>query len=566
MSKEIESFQDNIRRTFIWFSLTPVIAIVFTAIFLFIFTWSTYMSESNRRDCQNIGSQTELALESFYGMLSDQEFLISTNDGEVEGITDRVFATLYGWTDDYGDIGNLIVLNPEMELLFSSKNSVPDFLVRKEYENWGVWNKIRKYPNMTNTILYNGNLYVVRGVYRKDELRYALVYQVPSQVIANIINNQNRFCIVTDSGGWVYLNNTQGLTDEFGQINGLLEGNTGYAKVGGQKYICYESVLGKGLKVYTFSDINRSLRMILILVSIIAVIFIAIIFITYHSTATSSEVYTRDVKKIEDAFEAVQKGNLDVSLHIDSSKEFQTIGNDFNEMLDGLKKQIDQNQELAENAAFSQVKQLESQFNPHFLFNTLDNIRFMAKIDAAAADKMIVSLSGLLRYSIRETREEVTVREDLQHLQFYLNILQIRFNKRFAYNINVSEDIYDCLIPKLLLQPLLENAVKYGFGDKEKLTVNISGYQLKEQLIFVCEDDGVGIDEEMLKGIKEQLSDKGDSSAHFGLYNINRRIQLMYKGDYGLDISSEKGKGTMVRLALPKRVAPSEQEQDIRGE
>ncbi len=562
MNKEIESFQDNIRRTFIWFSLTPVIAIVFTVIFLFIFTWSTYMSESNKRDCQSIGDQTELVLESFYGMLSDQEFLISTNDGEVEGITDRIFATLYSWTDDYGDIGNFMVLSPELELLFSSKNSVPDYLVRKEYDNWGVWNKIRKSPNETGTILYNGYLYVVRGVYRKDELRYALVYQVPSQIIAGIINNQNRYCIVTDPGGWVYLNNTQGLTDEFGQINGLLEGNTGYARVGGQKYLCYETVLDKGLKVYTFSDINRSLRMLIILVSILAVIFIAIIIITYHSTATSSEVYTRDVKKIEDAFEAVQKGNLDVSLNIDSSKEFQTIGNDFNEMISGLKKQIEHNQELAENAAFSQVKQLESQFNPHFLFNTLDNIRFMARIDATAADKMIVSLSGLLRYSIRETKEEVTVREDLRHLQFYLNILQIRFNKRFAYNINVSEDIYDCLIPKLLLQPLLENAVKYGFGNREKLTVTISGYQLKEQLIFVCEDDGVGIDEEMLKGIKQQLTGSEDSSAHFGLYNINRRIQLMYKGDYGLDITSEKNKGTMVRLSLPKRVQSGEQDRE----
>jgi sensor histidine kinase YesM len=293
--------------------------------------------------------------------------------------------------------------------------------------------------------------------------------------------------------------------------------------------------------------------MIIILIAIIAVIFMAIIFIALRSTATSSEIYTRDVKKIENAFEEVQKGNLDVVLNIDSSREFQTIGNDFNEMITGLKTQIERNGELAQNAAFSQVKQLESQFNPHFLFNTLDNIRFMARIDAAAADKMIVSLSGLLRYSIREMREEVTVREDLEHLQFYLNILQIRFNKRFAYNMNVADDIMDYLIPKLLLQPLLENAVKYGFGDKEKLTVSITGYQMQESIIFVCEDDGVGIDMDTLAQIRRQLEDEEESSSHFGIYNIHRRIRLMYKGDYGLSINSSKGEGTVVRLSLPKR-------------
>ena len=555
MSKDIKSFQDNIRRTFIVFSLTPVIAIVFTAILLFIFTWSAYLGETTREDSKGIAAEADTVLSTYYAMITDVEFIVSTANVDVDSVTDKIFSILYGRTSDYEDIGNLIIMSPERKALFTSKNTVPEYLTGKEYGNWGVWNKIKENPNVTTTILYEGTLYVVRGVFRGKDLVYAIIYAVPSQVMANIINTKNRYCIMTDNNGWVYLNNTHGLTDNFGQINPVLESNTGYARIDGQKVICYETPVAKGLKVYTLSDINRSTRMIIILIVIVAVIFCAIIFITYRSTATSSEVYTRDVKKIEDAFEAVQQGNLDVSLNIDSSKEFQTIGNDFNEMLSGLKKQIEQNKELAQNAAFSQVKQLESQFNPHFLFNTLDNIRFMAKIDASSADKMIVSLSGLLRYSIRETSEEVTVAEDLRHLQFYLNILQIRFNKRFAYNINVSEDINECLIPKLLLQPLLENAVKYGFGEKEKLTVNINGYQLQERLIFVCEDDGVGIDEDILEELKATMQDTGDSPAHFGLYNIHQRIKLMYNGDYGLDISSKKGKGTTVRLTLPKRVA-----------
>ena len=118
--------------------------------------------------------------------------------------------------------------------------------------------------------------------------------------------------------------------------------------------------------------------------------------------------------------------------------------------------------------------------------------------------------------------------------------------------MDVAEDIMDYLIPKLLLQPLMENAVKYGFAGQEKLTVKIRGYQKQEKLVFVCEDDGAGIEEDKLLEIQKNLSDDADSSQHFGLYNIDRRIKLMYKGDYGLDITSQKGAGTTVRIVLPK--------------
>ena len=319
---------------------------------------------------------------------------------------------------------------------------------------------------------------------------------------------------ITDSVGWIYTSNNGSLINSFGEVNANIERNQGLISIDGHKYYSQYDFCQSGLKVYCVTDIDKSLTIIEILALIIALIYVAIVIISYQSAGKSSVEYTKDVKKIENAFESVQQGDLDVTLAIDSSREFETIGNDFNEMLLGLKTQIAQNQELAKTAAFSQVKQLESQFNPHFLFNTLDNIRFMAKIDSAAADKMIVSLSGLLRYSIRDARDEVTVDEDLKNLQYYLNILQIRFNKRFAYTIE--------------------------------------GYQHKEDIVFVCKDDGVGMEEQLLAELKNQLEAEENISTHLGLYNIHRRIRLMYGGGYGLDIFSEKGEGTEVRIIIPK--------------
>ena len=111
----------------------------------------------------------------------------------------------------------------------------------------------------------------------------------------------------------------------------------------------------------------------------------------------------------------------------------------------------------------------------------------------------------------------------------------------------------------------MENAVKYGFGEKEKLTVRINGYQHQERLIFICEDDGVGIDEDVLEELKHSIQDPDTQPAHFGLYNIHQRIRLMYNGDYGRDIWSKKGEGTTVRLTLPKRVEKNVQSFDSRG-
>ncbi|RKM53898.1 sensor histidine kinase [Butyrivibrio sp. X503] len=553
MAKEVRSFQENIRRTFIRFSIVPVAAIVMAAMILFVFSWLTFMASSNEQENKSASEEIAGKLDVYCSMvdkvaakLKKENYDVSKND---------VFRILYEDTSEYGDIGNLLIMSPSMEALFSSKDHVPVFLTQSEYSNWGVWNVISTYKGQTKVTLYSGNLCVSKGIYEGGRLQAAVVYIIPKEVMSSVISNQNRYVIITDKHGWVYTANTRGLQDEFGQIDNTISSEVGFVKLDGNLYYSYRTELKKGLIVYTVNDVNRSVHMIWAIIAIIVVIFLAIALITVKSTAISSVRYTRDIKKIEDAFEEVQKGKLDVNLDIHSSKEFQIIGDDFNEMLEGLKEQIGRNKELAENVAFSQVKQLESQFNPHFIFNTLDNIRFMARIDAVAADKMIVSLSGLLRYSIKEVREEVTVKEDLDHLQYYLNILQIRFNKRFAYSIEVQDDIMDCLIPKLLIQPLLENAVKYGFNGQEKLTVSIRGYQMQEKLIFICEDDGAGIDEELLEEIRTNLKAENNTSSHYGLYNIHRRISLMYNGDFGLDISSKKNEGTLVRITVPKRVA-----------
>ncbi len=549
MNKEIKSFQENIQKTFILHSLAPVIAITSLAMVIFIATWTTSFRSSTKTENSKAAQEIEQSYATYCTMISEVQDVI--DEADVFHLHSNIYECLYANTQEADSIGDLILLSPKLDVIFSNNGNNYRFLKSREYMQWGVLGDANRHPNETRTVLYDGKMCMVKGVFSGDVLRYYIVYVVPKEEISSYINIEGKMMYITDATGWIFASNTKKLTDSYGQISDRLEHHNGMLRIQGHRYFGACRTLSFGWQIYTVEDIDYSLRIIEMVIFLLVIIFIGIIIISYRNAKKSSLVYTQDVIAIEDAFESVQQGNLEVSLDIDSSKEFQTIGHDFNDMLAGLKTQIEENRELAEHVAFSQVKRLESQFNPHFLFNTLDNIRFMAKIDSAAADKMIVSLSGLLRYSLRETREEVTLEEDLKYLQFYLNILQIRFNKRFAYEIDVSNDILHCLIPKLILQPMLENAIKYGFGDHEKLTVHIQGYNEENRLVFVCKDDGIGMTDALLAELKQQLDSEENISTHLGLYNIHRRIRLMYGADYGLQVHSTKNQGTEVIIILP---------------
>ena len=179
MNNDVKSFQENIRRTFILFSLTPVIITSLAAILLFVFTWSTYMSTTNRNDCNEIAEEIDLALDDYYSMMGDLKYVINKNGGSCEGISDEIFSIQYRRTQRFDDTGSLTILSPEGRILFSSRDSVPEYLTRPEYLNWGVWKKIKMTPDVVCTVLYNSNLYVAQAVYQGKELQYAMVCGVP---------------------------------------------------------------------------------------------------------------------------------------------------------------------------------------------------------------------------------------------------------------------------------------------------------------------------------------------------------------------------------------------------
>lgn len=217
-------------------------------------------------------------------------------------------------------------------------------------------------------------------------------------------------------------------------------------------------------------------------------------------------------------------------------------------------------QEAAARAtAIADIRRFESQFQPHFLFNTLENIKYMIKLEPDKAAQMVMALSRLLRYSIHGQQRLVSFAEDLSYMHGFLEIQKARFGRRFQYEEEIPEEALDCAVPRLILQPIIENAIKYGEAADGTIRVTVQAQRRQSSsedvLMLTVRDDGRGMEPEESERLRDLLARAEDPANHTGLYNVHRRLQLLFGALYGVQFQSAIGKGTIVILTLPWRHA-----------
>ncbi len=197
---------------------------------------------------------------------------------------------------------------------------------------------------------------------------------------------------------------------------------------------------------------------------------------------------------------------------------------------------------------------LQSQINPHFLYNTLDAITWLAESgEQETVVKMVGSLSEFFRTSLNHGKDIVTVAEDVHHIRSYLEIQSIRYQDILEYEIDVPGRFDDILIPKLTLQPLVENALYHGIKNKRGGgRIVIRGFEENDSLVISVIDNGVGMDKERLNQVRDGISEKAPEEKNiYGLYNVNERIRLHFGEAYGVQIESSQGEGSVISIRLP---------------
>lgn len=200
-----------------------------------------------------------------------------------------------------------------------------------------------------------------------------------------------------------------------------------------------------------------------------------------------------------------------------------------------------------------EIKNLEERFNPHFVFNVMESVYFQIDENPKKAQEMLLAFSTLMRYSVNQDESRVRLETDIDYLNDYLMLQKIRYNNLLTYRFRIPDELLDCMVPKLLMQPVIENSIRHGYVKDQPLHIEIEAAQEGDTLLFTITDNGKGITEERLKEIRNSFDEEvgEETIRHFGLYNVEKVLSMLYGDRFGLTIKSTPGTGTVVRLAMP---------------
>lgn len=564
MKKE-RYFREELQRLFIGFAIVPAVVFTLACCLVFMALLLKGKWEDNSGQGDYAAGELNRALE-LYGKelesLAGERTLFS---GELSNARRaRLFEEIYGVSAQAGYEARFFILGPEREPLLSSGGELPGFLKLEPEVDWGILGAMKEEPERTAVRLEDaweeggGSIALGKAAVFEGEIKGYAVCTIHSSRFRPVLGRGDAQLVIADRFGRVYLSSGEQFLSGSGQVAQRVR--EGGRLLSYQKNLYLRSVRPSrdgNFLIYALSDI-QSIAVSLGLNIALAVTALLVMTVwVFFSTRKVTEKKTEDFYRILDGMAQAEKGNLDRTIKVESNNEFKTIADAYNSAVAGLKRQMENNQRMAELVAAAQNKQLESQFNPHFLYNTLETIRYMCRIEPEAASRMIVCLSNLLRYSLDTRVTEVTVEEDLEHLENYMGILLNRFGQRLACRIDVQQEALSCRIPKLMLQPMIENAVKYGFGNRDSLVIELKGYIHEENLVMICRDDGEGMTQAVLEEVTALLEKKENTSRHSGLYNIHRRIRLLYGRAYGVEIKSREGQGTTLVVTMPARLGGS---------
>jgi two-component system, sensor histidine kinase YesM len=288
----------------------------------------------------------------------------------------------------------------------------------------------------------------------------------------------------------------------------------------------------------------------------LVLLFAAIGFSVIAAWAISRSIYI-PIKRLHDVTTTITKNDLQALVTRDNVDEITELGLSFNIMIGRIRELLDAKVKEQENLKKAELRALQAQINPHFLYNTLDTIIWMAEARKTDQVVEIVSaLSSFFRISLSKGRDWITIGEELERTKNYLTIQRMRYRDIMDFKIEADEEVLNNTVLKLILQPLVENALYHGIKNKRRGgTIVVRARQKDDnEILLEVEDDGIGLTPERLAELQAELSDdSGDMKLEsgFAIGNVNKRIRLYYGRQYGLSIQSEYNTGTCATLVIP---------------
>lgn len=388
------------------------------------------------------------------------------------------------------------------------------------------------------------------------DIRYSSLRQILEDIT---LGNQGYLYMISSGGELIYHPRMQLI--ETGQMKENIEAATEYRDgsymeeyEGEKRDVTVKSVGYTGWKLLSVTPEKglplSNLKMRLFVAFVAASFLLALVLIN----AFISSRITNPIQELEKSVNAIEEGELDTEVYQGGSYEIRHLGRSIGDMAKRIQALMQDIVTEHESKRKSEFDTLQSQINPHFLYNTLDIIVWMIENEQKQeAVKIVTALARFFRISLSKGRSIIPVRDELEHVRNYLMIQQMRFKNKFTYRIEAAEEVMELVSLKLILQPLVENAVYHGMefmdGDGEIL---VQVYKETGDLWFRISDNGLGMTQEQVESLlSEERHVSSRRGSGIGVKNVNERIRLYFGSHYGLVIESEPDEGTVIRIHLP---------------
>lgn len=569
-----------IRNTFKIDSIQSVISLSFTAVTIFalVFVSATLYSVFSKTAERNAASSTQqiieqvnLNLDSYLKEMMEVSSHISSNldINNIDNLS-NILSVTTGIRKDivtlavFNENGDIVVCNPYNEYDKNYKISEQKWF-QDSLNNVGEYNFISPHVQRIFVGMRPWVVSLCKGtnVPGSSETWVVMVdmnFSVMEQLCKRVsLGNRGYIYVIDEYGDIVYHPQQQiiyvGLKHE--DIQFALKNDDGsyyYDLMGERRIITINTVNYTNWKIVGISYLDeivadrKSLSTLVIFISIFSLLFV--IAASLFVSAKISE----PIKNLERQMKKVESGNFDIDIDIDvqGDDEVKRLSRAFNMMVKRIRSLMEQIICEQEAKRKSELKALQAQINPHFLYNTLDSIVWMNENkDYVGVTTMVVALSQFFRISISRGRELITVSDEIEHIKSYLIIQKIRYKNKFKFSIEAQPEALGYKTLKLILQPIVENAIYHGVEQLYdegiiKINVSIDG----DTILFQVTDNGYGIKPDILKDILNKKANEKDSGG-VGLKNVNERIKLFFGEQYGIEIDSILDVGTTVNLRIP---------------
>lgn len=531
-------------------------------------------------DIQSVFKETE----SFLEIAGNEKVKNLLNGGSTAEDIDAIYNLFQVYRNTYKYNKNIldIYIIGKNQTVISEKSGI-NRLNQEEFESNAIYNALSKksgeiqiLPNYTSKYIsykYIGNVISLGTTIideKTSEILGVIVVDFDTSIIEGIcdkvrIGKSGRFYIV-DKRNILVFNPPKEYVDHVSDYRWykIFDKKTGsiIQKINGIDYLIVNDIpdnLASGWKIFGEVPLNEIMQDAYKIRSFtIATVEICIL-LSVGLFAFLTDRITRPIRNLKKQMLAAENGNLEVKVKVPGNDELSDLGRSFNEMIKKIKLLLENNIKEHEKLKKAELNIMQAQINPHFLYNSLDAIVWMAEGDDK--DKIIdivTALSVFFRISLSKGAEIISIGREIEHCRNYLIIQKMRYGDLLSYSINIDASIINNRIVKIILQPIVENAIYHGIKNKKDGgNISILGYEADNQVILTVEDTGIGIAEDKLLEISQKLLEENSDNTDenmcdgFGLYNVNDRLKLYFGNDYGLSLESIYEQGTKVTIKIP---------------